>query len=501
MKVLDKIKKISWQTWMLTIIILVGIFLRTWHFSDWMEFENDQARDATLVSDIVTGKSAWPLLGPTMRGSDDLQGNLFHLGPMYYYFEIMSAEIFGNWPDKLAYPDLFFSILVIPLLFYFLKKYFSSNLSLALTGLYAISYFAIEYSRFAWNPNSIPFFTLVFLLALYELLLKKEKTAWFWVVLAGISLGIGVQLHIIILLLFTGVASLVFVYLLKNNLGTWRRIIIILFIAIALNAPQIVSEVGNNFSNSKILVSSTLATGSKSNQDDGGLWKKLGLVIDFQIEANSHMLSSVGSDQCFFVYGTILEKSEKNLALILNNPRHRKIKDVGLTGGLFFGFLLSLLGYILLIWRAWQEKNEERRIFLRLIVIYATLSFFIMLPIASEKFDDFRYFNQVFFVPFILVGLIADFLKKYLSKFSLIIISAGIFFLAITNLISLNAVAHQLIVGNRSNVHLVPLGEAKQMTKYLESASGGRTIYLLNPFLIWPVRTKLRLWALGEMFQ
>jgi 4-amino-4-deoxy-L-arabinose transferase-like glycosyltransferase len=179
----------KWQTWVLALLIFLVIFLRTYHFHDWLLFGDDQARDAYVTNDVITGKSALPLAGPFMSysgNSNHSEEDSFHLGPIYYYFQIISAKIFGSSPDKLAYPDLFFAILSIPLFYLFSRISFSKNISLGLTGLYAVSAYFIEYSRFAWNTNLIPFFVLLLLVSLYKFLEKNEKTGWIWVLSLGV---------------------------------------------------------------------------------------------------------------------------------------------------------------------------------------------------------------------------------------------------------------------------------------------------------------------------
>ena len=153
----EQIKRIPNYVLILTGIILLGIFLRTYHFHDWLRFNADQSRDAGVVSDFVEGKSGLPLLGPKAGGTE------FKLGGAFYYLQITSAKIFGDAPDKMAYPDLLASILAIPLLFLFLKRAFNENIALVLTGVLSVSIFAIKYARFAWNPNSAPFYCLLFL--------------------------------------------------------------------------------------------------------------------------------------------------------------------------------------------------------------------------------------------------------------------------------------------------------------------------------------------------
>ena len=130
---MEKIKKIPVYVWILAIILLAGIFLRTYDLHGWLKFRDDQARDASLVSHVADGKTSWPLLGPYMSYSglgDHDETNSFHLGPIYYYFQIISAKAFGNYADKSAYPDVFFGVLSIFLLYIFLKIYFKRDLSL-----------------------------------------------------------------------------------------------------------------------------------------------------------------------------------------------------------------------------------------------------------------------------------------------------------------------------------------------------------------------------------
>jgi len=200
-------------------IFSIGIFLRTYRFHDWLNIGDDQVNDAVIVGNVVDHDAPWPLLGPKMSNSGkNGKKEQFQLGPMFYCFEIISAKLFGNYPDKLAYPDWLFDVLAIPLFYLFFKRFFGTNLTLALTGLYAVSFYALSFSRSAWNPNSIPFFTLLFLLSALEFLIHKEKTRWMWAVFLGLALGVGIQLHAILLVLLPLVTAFIFLFLLCIDL-------------------------------------------------------------------------------------------------------------------------------------------------------------------------------------------------------------------------------------------------------------------------------------------
>ncbi|OIP60312.1 MAG: hypothetical protein AUK19_00305 [Candidatus Moranbacteria bacterium CG2_30_45_14] len=73
-----------WSLWILGAILILGIFLRTYEFRDWMTFNPDQARDAILVQNMMKNDE-WPMMGPQAGNK------VFKVGPMFYYFEIISA--------------------------------------------------------------------------------------------------------------------------------------------------------------------------------------------------------------------------------------------------------------------------------------------------------------------------------------------------------------------------------------------------------------------------
>ena len=154
-RLINKLKSISQYAWILMLIILVGTFLRTYHFHDWLTFNPDQARDAMIVDNVLQGNKSLIMLGP------EAGNTRFDLGPWFYHLEILSAKIFGNQPSKLAYPDLLLAILTLLLFYLVIKRYFNQKISLILTFFLSISYFMIRYSRFAFNPNSIPFFLII----------------------------------------------------------------------------------------------------------------------------------------------------------------------------------------------------------------------------------------------------------------------------------------------------------------------------------------------------
>ena len=138
----------------LLLLIVEGLFLRTYHLAEWLHFQLDQSRDAFLIKDIVEkGIGDLPLLGPRAGGS------FLRLGPAYYYLMYLLALIVrSTHPVVFVLPEILGSIAFVPMFYLLAKKLFTQNWSLILTALAVNSTFLVTYDRFSWNPNLLPLF-------------------------------------------------------------------------------------------------------------------------------------------------------------------------------------------------------------------------------------------------------------------------------------------------------------------------------------------------------
>lgn len=395
-------KKQKWVIALFFAILFLGIFFRTYQFHDFLRFNADQSRDAGVVSDYLGGETPLPLLGPKAGGTD------FRVGPMFYHFQIMSAWVFGDAPDSVAYPDLLFSILAIPLLFFFLRKYFDVRTAFLLSVVFSVSFYAVRYSRFAWNPNSLPFWSMLFLYALHGVALAKERAGIRLSVLAGMALGVGVQLHTFSLILFPIVSVIVFGFLLFRKKTQWKLFFIMIVVALLLNVSQITSEIRTGGANTQAFFS---GVGTKEKKGSG-LIKNILKDTVCHTQANVYILSSYDSDD-----GCSLKSVKKGLNL-----------PVFIAGLLFF------IGGLFLALRAFRRETDlSRRYFLGIVFLYLGLSFCILIPLANEI--SMRFFLAMIFMPFVLLGLWFEYFSKKFGKcgyrmviaFTLLLLSVNIF--------------------------------------------------------------------------
>lgn len=450
--------------------LLMGVFLRTYNFHDWLRFNADQSRDASVVDNYLQGESDLPNLGPKAGGT------FFKLGPIFYYFQITSAKIFGAAPDKIAYPDLLFSILAIPLLYLLMRRYFSRQFSAALAALMSVSMFCVQYSRFAWNPNSAPFFTLLFLYSLLRLADPGKNKKYFWAALAGISLGIAMQLHTVLLILMP-ITLLVFLeYVYKTTGKTLTKEFAVVFLlALMMNFPQITGEIQSGGQNIKDFFSGAV----KKTSNEIGVGKKITENLLCQAQGTGYILSAIGpSGDC----GKTVITGELK--------RHKHFdKKIPIILETLFGLIFTIGG--IFIWAKFvrKEKDAGKRRFLVLLGIYFVAGFFLLVSFANEI--SIRFYLTLIFVPFLLLGLWMENLliwtkeknKKYMIAVILLVLAVlfgsniyktGKMFAAFSS----QDEAEDDGVDNDSE-SFITLSEAEFLAKYIVAhAEGKRTVYL-----------------------
>lgn len=445
-----KFKTIPQYLWILFAIIAIGIFPRVYQFHDYLRFNADQGRDAILVSAVVENKTAWPLLGPKAGGTE------FRLGPAFYYFEIISAKIFGNYPDIMAYPDLLTSILCIPLLFFFLHKYFDIKISLAMTVLFAISLYAITYSRFAWNPNSTPFWSILTLYALHEVIAKKVNKKIFWAVIAGIAIGIGAQLHTTLLLFLPLTTIILFGFLTIKKIPVTKYFFVIVSIAILLNIPQLLNEYQTGGKNKQAFFG-----GIKTKQEKNSFLEKIFRDTSCLTQGNIDILTGYEiSDKC---------------VLNTNNTANLSVFVFGLV------FLLGGIAIGLKYFR--QEKDFNKKIFLTLIFVYMVVAYIIFISLAYEI--SMRFYLILIFMPFLLLGFWLRFIREKLSKhlardlmIFIILIFAGSNIYAVVKYFNAY-VKYETGQVDGGQINYVMLGEMEGVAKYIiANANGARNVYI-----------------------
>lgn len=187
------------EQFFLLVILLLSAFLRLYRIADYMTFLGDEGRDVLVVKHLLAGD--WVGLGPTASVGG------FFLGPIYYYFMAPFLWFFHFDPVGPAVMVALFGIATVFLVYWVGKEWLSEKAGFFAAALYAVSPLVIAYSRSSWNPNLMPFFSLLTLFVLYK---AVEKKSWKLFVASGMLLGITMQLHY--LAAFLALVMAVFVF-------------------------------------------------------------------------------------------------------------------------------------------------------------------------------------------------------------------------------------------------------------------------------------------------
>lgn len=452
--------KVKKEYLILFAIIALGVFLRVYHHHDWLDFQSDQSRDALIVGKALEGGvESFPLHGPMARGTQ-----LF-LGPVFYYFQIASAYLSGDYPNKLAWPDLLFSILTIPLFYFLSRGYFSKPVSLGLTALASVSLFFVEYSRFAWNPNSLPFFMALMACSLLKAFDNsadgKVKTGW--LIASVISLGIATQLHFVAF--FS--APLIFLAFLiyKRPRIKLKQYAVSILILLAFYSPLVFYGLKSDKGNSQALIE---AVEEKQSKDEN---KNIFEKFFRNVQETSR------------IYWVLITSDQHGKFILTKFDCDKECrKDLPFT---FAAFASVLAGFAILLYKLFTTVDRSKRDFLFLVLAWLVFPFLVLIPVAFQISP--RFFLVTAIPAVILFGLPLEAVKNYFKKTG-IYITLGILTLVLgINIVSvlryfkeLNLASSQSFKVERDLILLkderVTLGQLEKIADYISSENNGKVI-------------------------
>lgn len=184
----------TWEKVLLISCIVAGAFLYFFQVNQTLQFQGDQGRDALIVSRIFT-QHDFVFIGPVTS-----VGNMY-LGPLYYYFMLPFLWVTYPSPMGPVYAVGALALLVIPLLYLFVRKLFGPTAAAAAVILYTSSAVFVAHARFSWNPNPEPIVMLGMLFGSYKAWIEKDHRYWLLVSLCFSAL---LQLHYVTLITAVG---------------------------------------------------------------------------------------------------------------------------------------------------------------------------------------------------------------------------------------------------------------------------------------------------------
>ena len=239
-----RILNILAKNWLLITILIVGVFLRFYNISGFTTFLGDQGRDAIILKRILSLEH-FPAIGaPTSVGQ-------VYLGPFYYYF-IAPWLLFSKLnPIGPVVGVAIFSSLYLLINYLIVKELIDKKTALVSTLFLGFSSVLIELSRFSWNPNLLPLFTL---LTIYFLVKSIKTLRWYFFALTGAFLSFSIQLHYLALFILPAVGLIYGDFLIKNLKKIETLIInfsVLIISFLFFSSPLIIFDLRHQFLNTK----------------------------------------------------------------------------------------------------------------------------------------------------------------------------------------------------------------------------------------------------------
>jgi 4-amino-4-deoxy-L-arabinose transferase-like glycosyltransferase len=229
-------------------ILVVAAFLRFYKLDEYMTFLGDEGRDALMMRRIWVDWDI-PLIGPPMSVGD------LYLGPLYYYMMAVAMGIFYLNPVAAAGMVAFIGTATVGLVWYFTKELFGYWAGVVAALLYALSPVTVTYSRASWNPNPVPFFTLLAFICFWQ---GHKRQDYRWLVGVGVFVSAAVQMHYLSLIL-VAVFGLLWLVEAFSVGKIWRRDFILGSVGAVVGfwllfVPLILFEIKHGFPNAQALV-------------------------------------------------------------------------------------------------------------------------------------------------------------------------------------------------------------------------------------------------------
>lgn len=223
------------------ILFATSLLLRTFYLLTHVSFTQDQVRDVLLIRHYIVEKNFYIPLGPAAASYSN-----FYVLPLYYYLQLIAQLILGNSFYAMSILTMLLESVTSILVFYLLTKVgLKTKISFLGGLLYAFTPGTITLAVSAWNPNLVPFFTIILLIGGLWYLLEDRIYGLLIAILAMVFL-INLHFQWFVILPFVIVIAGKALWQIKK---TWKTLIFGILLSGLLLSPYIYFEVTNHWQN------------------------------------------------------------------------------------------------------------------------------------------------------------------------------------------------------------------------------------------------------------
>jgi 4-amino-4-deoxy-L-arabinose transferase-like glycosyltransferase len=347
----------KWVEYLLVGLILLSAGILRMANPGLTEFKADEARLLTLAYDMAEGEFA-------LRGISSSVG-LPNFPASVWFYAIPVAV----WPHPYA-ATIFtglLSTLAVALTYWFVRRYWGITAALAAGLLYAVSPWAIIFSRKIWAQNLLPFFVLVWIISA-ALAFVEMRPRFLWLHL--VALALAVQIHLAAVALVPATILLLLIF--RQNVR-WRDVLIGGLLALLSVIPFAYYLARNQN------LGGFLSGASGTNTGGGLSLDSIHYTIQISLGTQIHSLAGV-------------DEFEQYLTLMPDLTLAHLILGLLMISGLFY-----------IAWYAWKSWEQPQARVGLIVLIWLLMPVLIFLWQWTPVF--IHYFIAVLPAPFIVAGI------------------------------------------------------------------------------------------------
>jgi len=332
-KIFNFINNLSFCKKLFLLFILILSF-RLWYGFYSNSFGQDGARDLILMESKIN-KNDWLVgYGPKASVGD------FYLPPLYYQVHLVLSFLSANNPFVMK----FFVIFIESATPIFLVLLFSElgfiNQRWVVAFLYGLMPIPTIFGSFAWNPNTIPFFSTLALYSWVRIIkvLTSNKGIIGWEPIVGLlSVAISVHFHYqaVIIIPF---ALMILVWSFWKNISSRKYWVIGILLSLLTLFPYILIEIENSWNNTNQIIN--YFTGEHSRYYDRV--SKPDYLLTFFPSFFERVLT--GTNFYFLYFGRLIFFIG-GITLFIKSIGSRKNNILHLYLGIYFFLLLIVLRF------------------------------------------------------------------------------------------------------------------------------------------------------------
>jgi len=420
------VKENRLEAFWLAVILIIGAFFRLYRIDEYMTFLGDEGRDAIIVRRLLVN------FDPILIGPGTSIGNMY-LGPIYYYMMAPALLLAGFNPAGPSVMIALLGVFTMWFVWFVVRGWFPTSprfrgtspfsinvAALGSAALYAVSPVVINFSKSSWNPNIMPFFSLLTIYSIWKWWMEGKFK---WIVVTAVSIAFVLQSHYLGLLLVPVVGLFCLLTFLKiNRLQiTDHRSLKRNFLKYStfgigaltiLMLPLLIFDLRHNFMNFNAVKQFFT---QRQTTVSALPWKAIPKLSEVMNDSTSSLLGAKNVDLTWlFTYG-ILFFTLWILIRELFSKRKINIKDKK-------------------YWNYLWEKIENANLSPYFLLIIWLLTAYVGLGLYKQHIYD-HYYGFFFTAPFILAGGITQYILDNFKSYWKIIITIFFIYAITTNLV------------------------------------------------------------------